>query len=370
MKTIKLMVVAAARPNFMKVAPLIRAIEQQSDVEYVLVHTGQHYDHAMSGVFFQDLGIPVPHYNLGVGSGSHSEQTARTMLAFEPVCLQESPHVVMVVGDVNATLACSLVARKLNISVAHVEAGLRSGDMTMPEEVNRIVVDSISDWLFATEESALLNLRSAGLLAKAHLVGHTMIDNLLHQVAVLNSQDRSELLSESIVNRLKRYGVVTVHRSSNVDSPEALKELIEIFQEVAKLLPVVFVMHPRTRKNLSRFQIEVPADIEIVAPLSYREFLNLWKNASVVLTDSGGLQEETTALGIPCLTLRDSTERPVTVSEGTNIVVGRNRLLVVSEVRSILSGGGKSGKRPDFWDGNASRRIISLLCSQLRAATR
>ena len=367
MKHIKLVVVAAARPNFMKIAPLIRAISERSGVDYVLVHTGQHYDHAMSEVYFEELGIPSPHYNLGVGSGSHSEQTGRTMLAFEPGCIQEKPDAVVVVGDVNATLACALVARKLNIPVAHVEAGLRSGDMTMPEEVNRIVTDAISDWLFVTEESALANLKFEGRFEKAHLVGHTMIDNLLHEVALLDSQKKDGMMSEAIIRRLKNYAVVTLHRPSNVDDAVQLEKLTDVLREVAGILPVVFVAHPRTAKNLASFKIEIPPGVEMTPPLPYGEFLNLWRSARVVLTDSGGLQEETTALGIPCLTMRDSTERPITVDEGTNVVVGQDANRIVEEVRRILAGDGKSGKRPAIWDGQASRRIVDLLCNHLVA---
>jgi UDP-N-acetylglucosamine 2-epimerase (non-hydrolysing) len=288
------------------------------------------------------------------------------MLAFEPVCIQEKPDAVVVVGDVNATLACALVARKLNIPVAHVEAGLRSGDMTMPEEINRIMTDAISDWLFVTEESALSNLQFEGRLARAHLVGHTMIDNLLYEAALLDSQPKGGMMSEEIVHRLTDYAVVTLHRPSNVDDRVQLAKLMAALGEVAVLLPVVFVAHPRTAKNLTSFKVEIPAGVEMVPPLPYREFLNLWKSARVVLTDSGGLQEETTALGIPCLTLRDTTERPITVDEGTNIVVGQDLNRIVGEVGRVLAGKGKAGKRPAIWDGNASRRIVSLLCDQLR----
>jgi UDP-N-acetylglucosamine 2-epimerase (non-hydrolysing) len=363
-ESFKLLIVAAARPNFMKVAPLIRAMDQHG-LRYVLVHTGQHYDDEMSGIFFRDLGLPAPDYNLGVGSGSHAEQTAHTMLAFEPVCSRENPDAIVVVGDVNATLACALVGRKLNIPIAHVEAGLRSGDMSMPEEVNRIVTDAISDWLFATEEAALVNLSSEGRSSRAYLVGHTMIDNLLQQVVALDMVDRNKLVSEGIVKRLRRYAIVTVHRPSNVDSPEALRELMAILQAVRELLSVVFVMHPRTARNIARLQVELPVAIETVNPMGYREFLNLWRSACVVLTDSGGLQEETTALGVPCLTLRDTTERPVTVSQGTNTVVGRDKARIVAEVQAILAGSGKSARGPKIWDGKASERIVNLLRDQL-----
>lgn len=371
MKTIaeahKLLIVAGARPNFMKIAPIIRELQRGSyPFEYRLVHTGQHYDKEMSDVFFEELEIPSPDYHLDVGSGSHAEQTAKVMVRFEEICMKDRPDLVMVVGDVNSTLACSIVAKKLGIRVAHVEAGLRSGDITMPEEVNRIVTDAISDYFFVTEKSGVDNLVAEGKPNDAiFFVGHVMIDNLFHQVEKLKRLPDHALEITSFKRRHPSYGVVTLHRPSNVDDPETLAGIIEALAEVSTELPLIFPIHPRTQANIGKFGLEIPESIVTTKPLSYMEFLNLFKDARLVLTDSGGIQEETTALGIPCITLRENTERPITVEEGTNILVGSDPARIVAEARKALSGSGATGRKPELWDGKASARILSTLADVL-----
>jgi UDP-N-acetylglucosamine 2-epimerase (non-hydrolysing) len=363
----KLILVAGARPNFMKIAPIARALKRREDLFHTqLVHTGQHYDRDMSEVFFDELGIPKPDHVLEVGSGSHAEQTAKIMVRFEAVCLQEKPELVLVVGDVNSTLACSLVAKKLQIQVAHVEAGLRSGDLSMPEEINRIVTDVLSDYLFVTEPSGVANLLAAGRPPDAiFLVGHVMIDNLLHQVALLESLPADALPSAKLKHALGRYGIVTLHRPSNVDQPDTFCGLLRALGTVAQSLPLVFPLHPRTRAQLNSAQLELPPGVMGLAPQSYRDFLNLFKDATLVLTDSGGLQEETTALGIPCLTLRENTERPITVDQGTNRVVGTSPERIVAAAQSILSGESRPARRPELWDGRAAERIVEVIAQRL-----
>ncbi|MEM7540214.1 MAG: UDP-N-acetylglucosamine 2-epimerase (non-hydrolyzing) [Pseudomonadota bacterium] len=362
----KLMLVAGARPNFMKIAPVIRAIGARQDFKHILVHTGQHYDPEMSDVFFDDLGIPEPDHHLNVGSASHAVQTAAVMTAFEPVLLEQSPDCVLVFGDVNSTLACSIVAKKVGVRVAHVEAGLRSGDRTMPEEINRIVTDSISDYFFVTEESGLEHLRKEGQ-ASEHIfhVGHVMIDNLFYEVAQLEQIDPAQLST----NKMKPggpYGVVTMHRPSNVDQRDTLSGVIEALGVIARSLPLVFPVHPRTRAALERFSIIMPDGICTLEPLGYRDFLHLWRHAAVALTDSGGLQEETTALGIPCITMRDNTERPITISEGTNCLVGNDPQRIIEAAKRILDSNVEfSGKRPQLWDGQAAERILDHLAALL-----
>lgn len=356
----KICIVAGARPNFMKIAPIIRELEKNKKLfRYVLVHTGQHYDAAMSDVFFRDLDIPAPDYCLNVGSGSHACQTAAVMVAFEKVCLKERPDLVMVVGDVNSTVACSLVAKKLHIGVAHVEAGLRSGDMRMPEEVNRVVTDSITDLFFLTEQSGHDNLVREGRDAKhLFLVGNVMIDNLFHQLKKLN---RGTCSTDELKRRYSRYACLTLHRPSNVDDAAVLGKLIEAIETVAKKIPVIFPIHPRTKKQLRKYKIRLSQNIIVQPSLSYREFLNVWKDSMFVMTDSGGLQEETTALGIPCFTLRENTERPVTISDGTNMLIGRTYRKLITEVNKVLRGDGKAGGVLDLWDGKASERIVDVL---------
>lgn len=368
MKKPRITLVAGARPNFMKIAPIIRELQtRDASLEWSLVHTGQHYDREMSDVFFRDLGIPTPELAMAPGGGTHSEQTARIMLEFERYCLESKPDMVVVVGDVNSTLACSIVAKKLGIKVAHVEAGLRSGDMNMPEEVNRIVTDSISDLFFVTEQSGLENLIKEGHSPNAiHFVGHVMIDNLFYQMKALEKTPQERFETAPLKTQLQTYGVVTLHRPSNVDDPSILKQIMSALDEVGAEIPLVFPVHPRTRANLASFNIRVPAHIHLLAPLPYMEFLNLWKDAKLLLTDSGGLQEESTALGIPCLTLRNNTERPITIEEGTNILVGTNERDIVKAAKLVLAGRDQRGNvRPKFWDGRSSARIADVLESVL-----
>ena len=369
---LRLVLVAGARPNFMKIAPIVRALQQESaHFDWRLVHTGQHYDHGMSEVFFEELGIPTPDHHLGAGGGSHAEQTARIMLGFENFCREFSPDMVLVVGDVDSTLACSIVAKKLQIEVAHVEAGLRSRDRRMPEEINRLVTDSISDLFFVTEPSGLANLRQEGQPETAlHFVGHVMIDNLFHQLARLASLPTDRYPTAALKTRLKKYGVVTLHRPANVDHAETLRGIMSGLGALALELPLIFPVHPRTRANLARFGINTMPGIELTDPLPYMEFLNLWKDAALILTDSGGLQEESTALGIPCLTLRENTERPVTVEEGTNALVGANpeRILAAARARLSADGPAAPARRPALWDGAAAERIVKVLKQHVRRA--
>ncbi|BBA37556.1 UDP-N-acetylglucosamine 2-epimerase [Methylocaldum marinum] len=368
-RTKKIFIVAGARPNFMKIAPIIRELRQGSyPFEYKLVHTGQHYDKEMSDVFFEELEIPSPDYHLDVGSGSHAEQTAKVMVRFEEICMKDRPDLVMVVGDVNSTLACSIVAKKLGIKVAHVEAGLRSGDIRMPEEVNRIVTDSISDYFFVTEKSGADHLLAEGKPKDSiHFVGHVMIDNLFHQVEKLNRRPETSFETTFFKQRHPSYGVVTLHRPSNVDNQETLAGIIRALTEVSTALPLIFPIHPRTQANIRKFGLTIPDGIVTTKPLSYMAFLNLFKDARLVLTDSGGIQEETTALGIPCITLRENTERPITVEEGTNVIVGSDPERIVAEAKKALSGSGAAGKRPELWDGKASVRILTTLSDALYA---
>ncbi len=359
---IKLMLVAGARPNFMKIAPVIREIKHRNaEFSYTLVHTGQHYDEGMSDVFFRDLAIPAPDFHLNVGSGSHAVQTAAIMTNFEPVLLEYSPACVLVFGDVNSTLACSIVAKKLGVRIAHVEAGLRSGDRTMPEEINRIVTDSISDFFFVTEESGIEHLIREGKdPSEIFHVGHVMIDNLLFEVARLESGALAVPISEELKSKFERYGVVTLHRPSNVDDESTLRAVFGALVRISADLPLIFPVHPRTKTRLKEFGIDVPPTILIIDPLGYSEFLNLWRDSALVLTDSGGLQEETTGLGTPCLTIRENTERPVTVTEGTNTLVGTNPEKILEIARMKLAQRSTHGdlKRPLHWDGLASKRIL------------
>lgn len=358
-----LYLVAGARPNFMKIAPLVRALRADGRFDHRIVHTGQHYDREMSEVFFEELDIPPPDYNLEAGGGSHAEQTAKVMIAFEKVCLAHRPDWVLVVGDVNSTLACSLVAKKLNIRVAHIEAGLRSRDLRMPEEINRMATDAIADFLFATEPAGIANLLREGHAKEQMMfVGNVMIDNLMFQLAKLEAMDRSAMASTAIKQRLRPgYGVVTLHRPSNVDDAETLRGVLAALDRVSERLPLVFPVHPRTAGSFDRFGARPGPKVVLTPPLSYMDFLNLWKDARLVLTDSGGLQEETTALGIPCVTLRENTERPITVDQGTNIVVGVDGSRIVEACEDILDHGGKRGRRPDLWDGRAAERIVEAM---------
>lgn len=358
-----LSLVAGARPNFMKIAPVVRAIEATGGaLDYRLVHTGQHYDTGMSEVFFHDLGIPTPHHALGCGGGTHAEQTARIMTAFEALCIRERPDLVVVVGDVNSTLACSIVAKKLCIPVAHIEAGLRSGDMTMPEEVNRVVTDALADLYFVTEPSGEAHLLAEGRAReRIHFVGHVMIDNLLYELARLGEPGAEvrALLGQAGPH----YGVVTLHRPANVDDPATLRRLLAALGALAQDLPLIFPVHPRTQAALAASDLPLPPGLITCPPLGYRDFLSIWPGARLVLTDSGGLQEETTALGVPCVTLRDNTERPVTLTEGTNTLAGSDPERIRAAARAALAptAGQALRARPALWDGRAAERIVRVL---------
>ncbi len=354
--------VAGARPNFMKIAPIVRALRAHGGLDLRLVHTGQHHDREMNDVFFEELGIPEPDVRLGCGGGTHAQQTGRIMAAYEELVAREKPACTLVVGDVNSTLACAIVAKKAGIPVAHVEAGLRSFDMAMPEEVNRLVTDAISDLFFVTEKSGVEHLAREGKpVERVFSVGNVMVDNLLYQAERLARMDASALESDPIKRRLGRYGVVTLHRPSNVDTEAGLRKVARALGEIAAEVPLVFPVHPRTRASLERFGIDLGPNVTLIGPQPYMSFLHLWKEAAVVLTDSGGLQEETTALGVPCVTVRENTERPVTVEEGTNVLAGTEPAAVVAAARAALAGRARHGRRPALWDGHAAERIVEIL---------
>jgi UDP-N-acetylglucosamine 2-epimerase (non-hydrolysing) len=361
--------VAGARPNFMKIAPIVRALQLDRLLDFKIIHTGQHYDREMNEVFFEELDIPKPDAFLGAGSGTHGQQTAKIMVAYEALCREEKPNCVVVVGDVNSTLACSIVAKKACIPVAHVEAGLRSGDMTMPEEINRRVTDAIADWFFVSEPSGVAHLLQEGKPVTAIFhVGQVMVDTLLYQAQKLERMDCSGFETSGFKTQYRRYGVVTLHRPSNVDTEEGLGRVGHALRSISKELPLIFPVHPRTRDSLKVFGVDLGPHVQLVGPLGYMEFLNLWKDAVVVLTDSGGMQEETTALGVPCITLRENTERPVTVDQGTNVLVGTDPARAIAEARKVLAGKGKVGRRPELWDGKAAERIVAELARLIRDA--
>ena len=364
-RRIRLLAVAGARPNFMKIAPLMKELAKRSDrFEPILVHTGQHYDQAMSESFFRDLEIPEPDVNLGVGSGSHGEQTAQVLVAIEKLLIERKPDVVLVVGDVNSTVAATLAAVKLHIPVAHVEAGLRSWDRSMPEEINRVLTDAVSDWLFTTEPSAETNLLREGVPGeKIHFVGNVMIDTLLAHRERARHLDTLERLGL----KARGYAVLTLHRPSNVDSPDQLRRLFGVLSRLGDRLPVVFPVHPRTANAIKNNLQGERLNLHMTEPLGYLEFLRLLMDAQMVLTDSGGIQEETTALGVPCLTLRASTERPVTVSEGTNTIVGTDPKAIEVAIEKQLASPSESGRRPALWDGQAAVRIVDILERDLRS---
>jgi UDP-N-acetylglucosamine 2-epimerase (non-hydrolysing) len=360
----RLIHVVGARPNFMKIAPVMRAFSGRPGVEQLLVHTGQHYDPAMSDVFFRDLDLPRPDLYLGIGSGSHAEQTGKVMVALEPVFAERRPDLVLVAGDVNSTLAAAIVAAKAVIPVAHIEAGLRSNDWTMPEEVNRVLVDRISALCLTPSPDGDENLRSEGVPEERIVrVGNVMIDSLRRALPV------SERLSPELLGRLGlekgRYAVCTLHRPANVDDPEVLGRLVEALLRVSRELPVLFPIHPRTLKKLQGSalgeRITRHGGLLLVEPAPYFEFQAMLMNAKLVLTDSGGIQEETTAMGVPCLTLRENTERPVTVTEGTNLLVGRDPARIWPEVQKILLGRSKAGRIPALWDGEAAGRVVAAV---------
>jgi UDP-N-acetylglucosamine 2-epimerase (non-hydrolysing) len=375
---IKIILVAGARPNFMKIAPILRelSLNYSGMIEPLLVHTGQHYDDNMSGLFFPELGIDMPDYNLGVGSGTHAEQTASIMLGFEQVCLKEQPDMVVVVGDVNSTIAAGLVAKKMSICLAHVEAGLRSWDRSMPEEINRLTTDAITDIFFTTEKQATRNLLQEGKdEGTIHFVGHVMIDNLFYQMDKLNQTGPNPHIKSFKDSLPQKYACLTLHRPSNVDQAEHLGPIIVALREISLRIPVVFPCHPRTRFKLEEFglikglrtpqELSAPINQGIILfpPLGYNDFLYLWKDAAMVLTDSGGLQEETTALRIPCLTLRENTERPITIELGSNMLIGRDMDLLQQAVDNILTNKFKFSGIPEFWDGKASLRITQIMAS-------
>lgn len=344
----------------MKIAPIVREMARRSgEISQGLVHTGQHYDDAMSASFFRDLDLPTPDINLEVGSGTHAQQTARLMLAFEPVLLEAQPDWVTVVGDVNSTLACALVAAKCGVRIAHVEAGLRSFDRTMPEEINRLLTDQLADLLLTPSKDADENLLREGIApAKILCVGNVMIDTLFHQL----ERARASCVLNEFGLVAREFAVVTLHRPTNVDDAPTLKGIISAFGEIARHLPVIFPAHPRTEAKLSEFSIAIPPGVRVLPPLGYLAFLRLWSESRMVLTDSGGLQEETTALGIPCLTLRDNTERPITITQGTNRLVGRNPAHIVTESLLVLDEEiVRTPQIPVLWDGHSAERIVEAL---------
>ena len=412
----KIILVAGARPNFMKIAPIIRAIEtynsklkttkslrarslaghcerKRSNLEILLVHTGQHYDSRMSKIFFEDLEIPEPDMYLGVGSGTHGQQTAKVMIAFEKILFKEKPNLVMVVGDVNSTLAAALCAVKLHIPLAHIEAGLRSYDREMPEEINRVVVDVLSDYLFTPSPDADENLKKEGIpKEKIFLVGDVMIDTLLNSKLkikndeVIASQKRSNLeIATSSAKRVdflamtpklrslnlksKEYALLTLHRPSNVDNKDNFLKILEAVKEISARIPIIFPVHPRTRKNIKRFKLIVDCRrIHLIEPLGYLDFLKLMMESRFVMTDSGGMQVETTVLKIPCLTLRDTTERPITIKAGTNTLVGNDPRKIINEAEKILNKNRDSDhfSYPALWDGKAAERIVSVIATKMK----
>lgn len=374
-KITKIIVVAGARPNFMKIAPIIKELKKMPGrFQPRIVHTGQHYDFNMSKIFFEDLKIPKPDVFLRVGSGSQAEQTGNIMICFEKVVIKERPDIVLVVGDVNSTLACSLVAAKLGIPIGHIEAGLRSGDRTMPEEINRLVSDQLATWLFTPSTDAYENLIKEGISAKRiYFVGNIMADCLLSHLQEARS---TKILSKLNIDKRKvKYCLLTLHRPSNVDNPEKLKKILNALEDISRQVPIIFPIHPRTRLTLKKMGssflprekksfnngVQMGASIKMIDPLGYLEFIHLMMDAEFVVTDSGGVQEETTMLRIPCLTMRPSTERPITIQIGSNTIVNDNYIMLREEARRILAGEGKRGSPPPLWDGRTANRIVRIL---------
>jgi UDP-N-acetylglucosamine 2-epimerase (non-hydrolysing) len=364
----KVILVCGTRPNFMKITPIIRAIdkyqqERSVSIHHILVHTGQHYDYEMSQIFFRDLELPQPDVHLGVGSGSHAEQTGRIMIEFEKVLFEQNPDLVIVVGDVNSTLAAALAAVKLSIPIAHVEAGLRSYDKTMPEEVNRFIADHVSDYLFTTSNYDDDNLKREGVSPdKIFFVGNIMVDSLLHNKPIA---EKSNILSRINLTE-QNYTLLTLHRPSNVDNKQSLTRIITALKEIAQRIPVLFSVHPRTQKNIASFgltQLFQDEGIRLIEPLGYIDFLNLEMNSKFVITDSGGIQVETTALGIPCLTVLDYPIWNITHEQGTNILVGNNSQKLIGEAFKVLDGKVKKGSIPELWDGKTAERIVKILTS-------
>jgi UDP-N-acetylglucosamine 2-epimerase (non-hydrolysing) len=366
----KILNVVGARPNFMKIAPLMAEYKRHENVNAVLVHTGQHYDDTMSHFFFEDLGIPKPDINLGVGSCSHAVQTAEIMKRFEPILIDHEPDVVVVVGDVNSTIACGLVATKLGIKLAHVEAGLRSFDRSMPEEINRILTDIISDLLFCTEQAGIDNLLAEGVAPdKIHMVGNVMIDTLLcHLEKAEQSTILEDLCQKGCVDG-DSFALLTLHRPSNVDNPVVFSRILDALEAIQEDLPVLFPAHPRTQKSISSLglqaRVEGLKNMHLMDPIGYLDFLKLQATAKIVLTDSGGIQEESTILKVPCITLRESTERPATVSLGSNQVVGTDTEKIIAAYRNVVSGSLKEPQIPPLWDGHAAERIVHILKEKL-----
>jgi UDP-N-acetylglucosamine 2-epimerase (non-hydrolysing) len=358
----KVFLVAGARPNFMKIAPLFREAAKRPNIECKIVHTGQHYDYEMSQAFFNDLELPRPDFFLDAGSGTHAVQTAKIMIEFEKICNLEVPDMVVVVGDVNSTLACSIVAKKALIQVAHVEAGLRSFDLAMPEEINRMVTDVISDHFFVTEQSGIENLVKEGKPEdRIHFVGNVMVDNLLHQIERLKGQSEDCFETLKSKSGANPYAFLTLHRPSNVDCRATFSGILVALKEIAQKRTIFFPMHPRTRKMLEHHGLKLPDNIVVLKPLGFREALFLWKDASLVLTDSGGLQEETTALGVPCVTIRENTERPITVDQGTNILAGTTTKGILKGVEAAIKKAKRKKRIPPLWDGRAAERIWDIL---------
>lgn len=357
----KILHVVGARPNFMKVAPVMRALEKKEGVKQILVHTGQHYDVNMSDIFFQQLGIPTPDINLEVGSGSHAVQTAQIMTRIETVLLEQKPDLVLVPGDVNSTMAAAVVCAKLLIPIGHVEAGLRSFDRTMPEEINRLLTDQISDLLFTPSVDGDENLIREGIApAKIHFVGNVMIDTLVRLLP--QALELWDGLSTSLKIQEKKYCLVTLHRPSNVDESSHLLKIMDALEKLSEDIAMIFPLHPRTRQHLEKMGLNInKPNMRIIEPLGYLDFLSLQKHSKLLITDSGGIQEETTFMGIPCLTVRENTERPITVAMGTNILVGQDIEKLKQETSRILNNGVKLGKIPPLWDGKASERIADII---------
>ena len=362
----KIINIVGARPNLPKLASLMREMRRHAEIEPILVHTGQHYDEKLSDIFFRQMGIAAPDVNLEVGSGSHAAQTAEVLKRVEPVLIEHKPDIVIVVGDVNSTIAVALAAVKLGIRVAHVEAGLRSFDRTMPEEINRVLTDAIADLLFVTEEDAIEHLLKEGKPRSAiHFVGNVMIDSVLHFLPIAQESSIGRELGLLDGQSWRRFAVLTLHRPSNVDSVGKLCELMSAIEAVAKEVPVIFPMHPRTKQRLAEGGALRDPQLQLIDPVGYLDFLCLLSKAALVLTDSGGIQEETTALGVPCLTLRENTERPITISQGTNQLVGTDPAKIVNAAKDVLAGNRKAGRIPPLWDGNAAQRIVEILLREV-----
>ncbi|HNX26108.1 MAG TPA: UDP-N-acetylglucosamine 2-epimerase (non-hydrolyzing) [Phycisphaerae bacterium] len=362
MNSIKIIVVAGARPNFMKIAPIMESFDASDRIEPVLVHTGQHYDEKMSDLFFRQLGIPSPDVNLGVGSGSHAVQTAEIMKSFEPVLISQQPAAVLVVGDVNSTIACGYVAAKMGIKLIHVEAGLRSFDRAMPEEINRVLTDAISDILFCTEKSGVENLKKEGVTAsRIFMVGNVMIDTLLKNL----EKAKQSPIMQQLNLKPGSYATMTMHRPSNVDNPDVLVGLLDAIEVIQRDIPIIFPIHPRTRNNIVKFKfadrMKNMPNLRFIEPLGYLDFLLLNANAACVLTDSGGLQEETTVLGTPCITMRENTERPITCEVGTNQIVGTDTDAIIAAWTRVQNGEYDKRGIPEMWDGKAADRITQIL---------